>query len=145
LTQETVEIEREARVENVAAFRDFIENACRRAGADDSTCFDLKLVVDEACSNLVMHGYRGQEPGPIRVRFEQNGGEIVVTITDRAPPFDPKDAPLPKLDAPASERRPGGLGWHLIRELMDRIHYEADSENGNRLTLVKRFVPRQNP
>jgi serine/threonine-protein kinase RsbW len=138
-------MEREARVESVADFRNFIEEACRRAGADESVCFDLKLVVDEACSNLVVHGYRGGRPGPIGVSFSADGDEIVVTITDRAPPFDPKDAPIPRLDAPASERRPGGLGWHLIRELVDRIDYEADEERGNRLTLVKRFVPRENP
>ena len=104
----------------------------------------MKLVVDEACSNLVMHGYRDGRPGPIGVTFDRNGEEIVITITDRAPPFHPDDAPLPKLDVPAIERRPGGLGWHLIRQIADRIDYESDPEKGNRLTLVKRFVPREN-
>jgi serine/threonine-protein kinase RsbW len=132
-------------VENVAAFRSFVEDACRRAGAEESICFDLKLVVDEACSNLVVHGYKGREPGPIGVSFSRDGDEIVITITDRAPPFDPKDAPFPKLEGPVGERRPGGLGWHLIRQLVDRVEYEADADSGNRLTLVKRFVPRQNP
>jgi serine/threonine-protein kinase RsbW len=131
-------------VENVAVFRSFVEEACRRAGADESTCFDVKLAVDEACSNLVMHGYAGREPGPIRVSFALDRDEIVVTILDRAPPFDPTDAPIPNLNAPAGERRPGGLGWHIIRQIMDRIAYEADAKNGNRLTLAKRFVPRQN-
>lgn len=131
-------------MENVATFRGFVENACRRAGADESTCFDLKLAVDEACSNLVMHGYAGREPGPIRVSFAVHGDEIVVTIVDRAPSFDPTDAPAPNLDAPASERRPGGLGWHIIRQIVDRVTYEGDAENGNRLMLAKRFVPRQN-
>jgi serine/threonine-protein kinase RsbW len=142
---EKLEIEREARVENVAEFRRFIEDACRRSGVDESVCFDLKLVVDEACSNLVIHGYQGLEPGPIGVSFARDGDQIVITITDHAPPFHPKDAPIPRLDAPAEERRPGGLGWHLIRELVDRMDYEADEKRGNRLTLVKRFVPRQNP
>lgn len=77
--------------------------------------------------------------------FARDGDDIVVTITDRAPPFDPKDAPVPKLHVPATERRPGGLGWHLIRTLVDRMEYEPDEQRGNRLTLVKRFVPRQNP
>lgn len=131
-------------MENVAAFRSFVEEACRRAGADESTCFDLKLAVDEACSNLVMHGYAGREPGPIAVSFALAGEEIVITIVDHAPPFDPTKAPIPNLDTPASERRPGGLGWHIIRQLMDRVTYRADAENGNRLTLAKRFVPRQN-
>jgi anti-sigma regulatory factor (Ser/Thr protein kinase) len=52
---------------------------------------------------------------------------------------------MPDLDAPASERRPGGLGWYFIRELVDRIEYEPGRERGNRLTLVKRFVRRHNP
>lgn len=128
-------------MENVAAFRNFIEEACRGVGADESVCFEMKLVVDEACSNLVMHGYKGREPGPIGVSFARDGDEIIVTITDRAPPFDPKDAPVPRLDVPASERRPGGLGWHMIREIVDRMDYEANARDGNRLTLVKRFKP----
>lgn len=132
-------------MENVAVFRTFVEVACRRAGADESTCFDLKLAVDEACSNLVMHGYAGREPGPISLTFARDGDEIVVTIVDRAPSFDPTEAPAPNLDAPSGERRPGGLGWHIIRQVVDRISYEADSGTGNRLTLAKKFVPRQNP
>ena len=131
-------------MENVVEFRNFVEDACRKAGADDSVCFDLKLVVDEACSNIVVHGYEGLTPGPIGLSFAVSGDEIVITITDQAPPFDPKDAPIPDLDAPASERRPGGLGWYLIRELVDRIEYEP-LKSGNRLTLVKRFVRRHNP
>lgn len=128
-------------MENVAVFRNFIEEACRGVGADESLCFEMKLIVDEACSNLVMHGYRGRTPGPIGVTFSWDGDEIVVTITDRAPPFDPKDAPIPRLDAPVSERRPGGLGWHMIKSIVDRLHYEANPRDGNRLTLVKRFKP----
>lgn len=132
-------------MENVAEFRNFVEDACRGAGADETVCFDLKLVVDEVCSNIVVHGYEGVEPGPISLSFAVRGNEIVITITDHARPFDPKDAPVPKLDAPASERRPGGLGWHLVRELVDRIEYEPGRERGNRLVLMKRFVRNHNP
>jgi serine/threonine-protein kinase RsbW len=126
----------------VAAFRTFVEEACRRAGTDESICFDLKLAVDEACSNLVVHGYRGREPGPIAVAFALDGDEIVITITDHAPPFNPEDAPIPRLDAPAGDRRPGGLGWHLIKQIADRLEYESDAEKGTRLTMVKTFVRR---
>ena len=130
-------------MENVAAFRNFVEDACRREGLDESTCFDLKLVVDEACSNVVRHGYAGRE-GRIGVTFERLGEEVVLTIVDRAPPFHPDEAPAPNLDAPASERKPGGLGWHLIKSMVDRITYESDATNGNRLTLAKKVAPRQN-
>ena len=131
-------------MENVAAFRTFVEDACRRTGVDDSVCFDLKLAVDEACSNLIVHGYKGRDPGLIGVSFAREADEIVITITDHAPPFHPDDAPVPKLDAPASERRPVGLGWHMIKRLVDRLEYESDAEKGNRLKMVKKIVPRQN-
>jgi serine/threonine-protein kinase RsbW len=126
----------------VAAFRNFVEQACRSAGVDELVCFDLKLAVDEACSNLIVHGYKGREPGPIAVAFALDGDEIVITITDHAPPFRPEDAPVPLLDVPAIERRPGGLGWHLIKQIADRLDYESDPETGNRLTMVKKFVRR---
>jgi anti-sigma regulatory factor (Ser/Thr protein kinase) len=127
----------------VAAFRDFVEDACRRAGADDSLCFDLKLAVDEACSNLVVHGYDGRDPGMIKVGFALDGDDIVITISDHAAPFHPEHAPAPLLDVPASERRPGGLGWHLIKQIADRLEYESDPETGNHLTMVKKLVRRE--
>jgi serine/threonine-protein kinase RsbW len=126
----------------VAAFRNFVEQACRNAGVDELACFDLKLAVDEACSNLIVHGYKGREPGPIAVAFALDGDEIVITITDHAPPFRPEDAPVPLLDVPAIERRPGGLGWHLIKQIADRLDYESDPKTGNRLTMVKKVVRR---
>ena len=75
-------------------------------------------------------------PGPVV------GDEIVITIADHAAPFYPEHAPEPLLDVPASERRPGGLGWHLIRQSVDHFRYESDSA-GNRLTLVKSARARQ--
>jgi anti-sigma regulatory factor (Ser/Thr protein kinase) len=130
-------IERDAHLESVQEIRDFIEEAARRAGVDPSAQFDLKLAVDEACSNIVMHGYEPGKPGPIGVSFESDGKQVVVTITDRARPFDPKNAPVPDLDVDWRERRPGGLGWYLIHQVMDRVEYDSDPEKGNRLTLVK--------
>ncbi len=130
-------IERDAHLESLQEIRDFIEEAARRAGLDPSAQFDLKLAVDEACSNIVLHGYEPGKPGPIGVSFESDGRQVVVTITDRARPFDPKNAPVPDLDVDWRERRPGGLGWYLIRQVMDSVEYDSDPERGNRLTLVK--------
>ncbi len=130
-------IERDARLESLQEIRDFIEEAGLRAGVDPSARFDLKLAVDEACANIIVHGYEPGKPGPIGVSFESDGRRVVLTITDRARPFDPKDAPVPDLDVDWRERRPGGLGWYLIRQVMDSVEYDSDPERGNRLTLVK--------
>ena len=131
------EIQRAALPQNLQAIRDFIEDACRRAGVERASAHGLVVAVDEACNNVVEHGYAGKEPGPIGVSFEVDGERIVVEITDRGRSFDPKDAPAPELHSDWRGRRVGGLGWHLIRQFVDEIRYDADAENGNRLTLVK--------
>lgn len=132
-----LEIEREARAENLPVFRDFIAKACRDAGFAPPQELDLKLAVDEACTNILEHGYAGAAPGPIRVSFDFDGERAVVVITDRARPFAPRDAPAPDLSSPLSERNLGGLGWHLIRQVVDEIDYQPQAGGGNRLTLIK--------
>jgi serine/threonine-protein kinase RsbW len=138
-----LKIERDARGENLQAFRDFIENACRRTGIEPSGAFDLKLAVDEACSNIIEHGYAGNEPGPIGVSFDARGEQVVVEITDRGRPFDPKAVRAPDLDTRWQDRRVGGLGWYLMSRSVDRIGYDSDPKRGNRLTLVKKVTLRE--
>ena len=67
----------------------------------------------------------------------RDGSRVVVTIEDHGARFDPADAPAPALDAPAEDRALGGLGWHLIRQVMDEVHHAHDAQRGNTLTLVK--------
>ena len=131
------EIEVEARPENLEEIRDFIDAACADAQVGRSDTHGLKVAVDEACSNVVEHGYAGLPPGPISVRFEADDRTISVTIGDRGRPFDPADAPAADVVSDWERRPIGGLGWHLIRLLVDEIRYESDPESGNRLTLVK--------
>jgi len=135
-----LEIEREARAENLPAFRGFIEEACREAGIPATDGFELKLAVDEACTNILEHGYGASAPGPIRVSFDSDGERAVVVITDRARPFAPQDAPPPDLASAWSERKVGGLGWHLVRQAVDEIGYQPRSGGGNRLTLIKHLT-----
>jgi serine/threonine-protein kinase RsbW len=132
------EIRCRARLENLEFFRAFVEQACRKAGGDPDACFALKLAVDEACTNIVLHGYRGLPPGEIALAFRSEPERIVVTITDGAAPFLPEKIPAPDR-APGWEERPAsGLGWHLIQKTMDSVEYQADAEKGNRLVLTKR-------
>ncbi len=138
-----LEIQRDARRENLRSFRDFIENACRRAGVEPSAAFDLRLAVDEACTNIIEHGYAGSEPGPIEVSFDAGEGEVVVAIADRGKPFDPKSVRVPDLDSRWEDRRVGGLGWYLVRRSVDEVAYDSDPEQGNRLTLVKKVAAAQ--
>ncbi len=142
--KEKFEIIQEARLENLAKLLKFIEDACRQVDADQSISFDVKLAVEEACVNLIRHGYANMQPGPIRLTFQVEGQRIVINIGDDAPPFDPEQAPPPDLDPDWQKPKTAGLGWHLIRQVMDEIIYKSDPEKGNVLTLIKWLRPEKN-
>lgn len=125
------------RLDQLPGLVDFVRKACDRAGADAATAFAVRLAVEEVCMNLIRHGYADAEPGDIEVRVDPDPQRIVVTIVDFSPPFSPDEAPAPDLESDAARRQPGGLGWHLVKSVVDELRYEAGGGAGNRLTLVK--------
>lgn len=120
------------------------EDLCAQLPLDGATTFALRLVIEEVCVNIGDHGYAGQTPGPLSVAVWQHSGlpvpRIEVLIRDRATPFHPEDAPEPDLDADVQNRRVGGLGWFLIRQLMDDIAYRSQGGE-NSLRMVKLLPP----
>src|SRR5262245_9118814 len=128
----------DARVESLAAVRAFVERACRLTGLDSGSCFDLKLAVDEACANIIDHGYKGRAGGSIRIGCASDENSVRVTIVDWGRAFAPAELPAADVTSDWKERPIGGLGWHLIQQSVDEIDYEPDPAGGNRLTLVKR-------
>ncbi len=130
-----------ARLDNTPRIREFVKRACAAAAIGEDDCFALALAVDEACTNIVEHGYRPGEAGEILLEFEVEGETARVTIVDTGRPFDPADAPHPDLGAGLLERPVGGLGVHLIHASMDEVHYRAEPA-GNRLVLIKKLQGR---
>lgn len=96
----------------------------------------LCLAVDEAVTNIVMHGYGGGA-GPVDLTIERTDDGIVIRLEDRASPFDPTTVPAPDLSVAPPLRAPGGLGIHLIRTSVDALHHRALPGGGNVLTLIR--------
>jgi serine/threonine-protein kinase RsbW len=128
----------EGTVENLPRFLQFIDDVCEDLDAGEDVKYALRLAVEEVCINLIEYGYRGRAPGPIEVVAQDHGDRVTLEIRDRSPPFDPTQAPKPDLTSDAEHRRPGGLGWYLVRQLFDEFRYVADTPSGNVLTVVKR-------
>jgi anti-sigma regulatory factor (Ser/Thr protein kinase) len=130
----------EARRERLGELLAFIERACARAGLDPGVAFDVRLATEEVVTNVIEHGYAGAEaPGPLTLRFHRDARQVVVTIDDLAPPFDPATIRPTDTGAPLEQRRIGGLGWHFVNQVMDEVRHEHRLPRGNRLTLVKRL------
>lgn len=123
---------------DLAALRRFVTDACLAVRADADMRDSLELAADEACTNIVEHGYSDGRAGPLTLAVEGDDLELRVSIADRGTPFHPDRAPIPNTTAELNQRVPGGLGWHLIRSVVDAIHYDAGADGTNRLTLTKR-------
>ena len=137
---ETDELECEARRDRLADLMAFVQRACARAALDPDVAFDVRLATEEVVTNVIEHGYAGDEtPGPITVRFRRDPRQVVVTVDDLAPPFDPATIRPADPTAPLEARRIGGLGWHFVTRVMDEVRHEHRHPRGNRLTLVKRL------
>lgn len=134
---EEYKITQKAVLENLSALRNFIERSCRHIEMGDGIRFDLQLAVDEACTNIITHGFKHLEPGLIKITFHRYPDRIVITILDNGHPFDPEKAPAPDVGSHWRHRKIGGLGLFLIKELVDEVRYQKDSEKGNRMLLTK--------
>jgi serine/threonine-protein kinase RsbW len=130
------QISRAAELAALSAFRQFISDCCSRHNVPEGTVFDLKLAVDEACTNIIQHGYKGMDPGSIILSFRIESDRILVQITDFGHVFEPAEAPKPDVEAALEDRPLGGLGLYLIYQTMDNIDYQS-SEDGNILTFTK--------
>ena len=102
----------------------------------DKYSFPLETAVDEASTNVIKYAYNGQG-GFFHISCELQGHEIVVTIRDRGKQFDPNSVPLPDVDADLENRRVGGLGIYMMKKMMDRVSYDFDLKEGNRLEMRK--------
>jgi len=127
---------RAAELESLSAFREFISDCCSRHNVPNETVFELKLAVDEACTNVIEHGYKGMDPGSIILSFRIEPDRILVSITDFGHVFEPSEAPKPDVESALEDRPLGGLGLYLIYQMMDNIDYQS-SEDGNTLTFTK--------
>jgi serine/threonine-protein kinase RsbW len=126
-----------AELKNLAALRRFVEERMVGLGVDPEAIPGLVLAVDEAATNIIVHGYRNRG-GVIEVEVQLEEGDLVLRLRDQAPPFDPTSVSPPDLTRPLEERSPGGLGIYLIRQAVDEISYRVAPEGGNELTLVKK-------
>jgi anti-sigma regulatory factor (Ser/Thr protein kinase) len=128
---------------HLAEVRAFVREACERSGASALVTDDLVQAADEAVCNVILHGVGrnagGREATEIEIDAELVNGSIEIRILDRGPVFDPTTAAGPDLSIPPRERKPGGMGIHLVRAGTDAVHHRARPDGGNELRLVRRL------
>jgi anti-sigma regulatory factor (Ser/Thr protein kinase) len=121
------------------------QTSCARWSLCDEDSQALRLAVEEACTNIVDHGYPSGLPGPLRLEFcFPEPGWAEAHIFDQATPFHPDDATEPDLAAALEDRPIGGLGWFFIKQVMTEVTYSSDAQ-GNALCLRRRLLSPSQP
>lgn len=121
----------------MAAFDDYQEAVVM----DQTMFFDLKICVDEAIANIFNHGYKESKETPrVDVDIYKESNQFFVEITDNSDYFDPYSVHRnPDLTSALEDRKIGGLGIHLIKNLSDSLEYYP-LENGNKIIVSKRCI-----
>jgi anti-sigma regulatory factor (Ser/Thr protein kinase) len=114
-----------------------LAEAVNKALADCDLAFSANLCLEELISNTILHGLKGAADRFIHVQINISEEWLEILLKDDAPRFDPfMQAPKPNLDLDINERPIGGLGIHMVKKLMDKVHAEYDG-SGNLIVLLK--------
>ncbi|HET6444090.1 MAG TPA: ATP-binding protein [candidate division Zixibacteria bacterium] len=127
----------EASLGDLADIRDFVKKASLEMGGIEDAVSEIVLALNEAVTNVLIHGYGGN-PGYVNIVLMRDGADLIIYLRDRALSFDPNTIPPPDIFVPLERRRPGGMGVHMMRNFTDEMHYQSDASGLNELKLVKR-------
>jgi anti-sigma regulatory factor (Ser/Thr protein kinase) len=116
-----------SRTEFLAVVRDVTRAMATVAGFDRGAADEIALAVDEAVTNVIEHAYRGAPDRVVEVRYEDRGVELKVEVVDNGAAVDPKSMPRVDLERYATERRKGGLGVHLMSQIMDSVTFRRSA------------------
>jgi anti-sigma regulatory factor (Ser/Thr protein kinase) len=102
---------------------------------DARASYVIDLAVEEFFTNIVKYG-RGTG-SDVLLEAVRTGGTVTVRLEEQTPvPFDVTRATQTQFDVPFAERKPGGLGIHIAREMLDGLTYDY-VDGTSRITLTK--------
>ena len=126
-------------IEKVPVLAEFVDEVCEIVGFDMSTTMGINLALEEAVVNVMSYAYQPGTMGNVNIEAMANETRLKFIISDWGTPFDPTAEKEVDTTLSAEERPIGGLGIHLVRQIMDSINYER-IDGMNVLTLRKKLV-----
>jgi serine/threonine-protein kinase RsbW len=119
-----------ASTRRLAEVRQFVADKAMHFGFDEKQISDIRLAVDEACTNIIKHAYKYDESQNVEIRLKLLNNKLCVSLTDTGNAFDPNKYSKPDIREQMKSKKRGGVGVYLIRKLMDDVEYlKMDDHN----------------
>ena len=121
---------------------ELVRRLAESTGFEAKEAENIALAVAEATTNVIQHAYRGAKDREIEIHFDPGGESLEIVILHDGEPLS--DVPLPdfNLDELVAEKRKGGLGITIMRQMMDRIDY-GKAGSGKNMTVMVRYKRRK--
>jgi serine/threonine-protein kinase RsbW len=114
----------------------FVSEFFAGQGIDESNLFEVDFMIEEIFTNQIKYANGTQD---ILLEIDRNGDTLVVSVTDfDVEPFDITKAKKVDVDLPLSQRKPGGLGIHFVRDMADSVTYDY-TDRRSKVTITKKL------
>lgn len=137
-----------ARTDSLHLIRYVVLHGAVQFGFTDEDAAKIEMAADEACSNVIVHGYgvktASQENLPIYINIYFEPDRLLIQIMDRAKAFSPLEMEDMNLQDYLKQERLGGLGIFIMKSFVDEISHKYTQSTGNKLELIK-FLPGKRP
>jgi anti-sigma regulatory factor (Ser/Thr protein kinase) len=127
----------------IAAVNEKFEAFAEEFGVPQRIAMKFDIIFDEILNNIISYAYHDDGDHDIEVRMELAGERLIVIIADDGAPFNPLSVAAPRTDLPLEDRKIGGVGIHLVRNLVDGVSYQRRIDK-NVLTLTSRLQEKDN-
>jgi len=120
----------------LAVLSEAMERIGSEYGLAHETLYQLQVALDESVSNVIKYAWPEGGIHEIRVGITVSSGQVAIEISDDGRTFDAANAPLPPSPLRGQRPAPGGVGIHMLKQIMDTIEYRR-IDGHNCLTLTK--------
>jgi len=136
--EQTVTVTVRNEITDLASVTEAVDRIGAEAEIPGKTVMQLQVVLDEVLSNVIKYAWPDGGNHEFYVRINVRNGGIEITITDDGRPFNPLEQPAPAPPAAGRRPLPGGVGIHMVRQLVDSIEY-VRFDGRNQVTLTKSY------
>lgn len=134
----------EPRLSELESLRRALLDFGERHGLDKKCILETNLALDELFTNIVSYGCCEGARQQIRISLVCEPESMTITVQDNGPAFNPIEAEPPDTDCGIERRRVGGIGIHLVKNMMDDLAYQRAGDR-NILKMKKRIHPGNSP